>query len=774
MPGFNYGGGAGDGTNWSSERGSDPTTPGGGDNGHSGDRDTGGNSGTSPDRSGNWADTGPVNTTLINNAILEAIKNGLPRGTIAATSTPAYKAMRAAFDALAIDKQPAARDQINKAWQRAHDDMPDTQTSTRERGGRNGQTWTVTIANGHKKTQAAAILQVNSDIQGALSQHQATVAAAQKAAADARTSAENEARQRAAGLSQAEIDAQKRSGALQEAINSAQGKASTLNNALSSANNVVLQKQKELEALGKQLLKAQESVKQTLIYANDPLNSRKFFNAKGYLVDTERAIANKKNEINSAVASRDKLNTQLSQANADLQQFKNEKASADAALHKAQVERLEAEKKKKEAIAAAAEQKRLSDMAAAAAKKAAEDARLAAEKEKTRQARQAAADKLQSPDVQSVRGISASAITMAVPLRWSAVSGGSVALGSDIASALSSYISSALAELRAVAAASLAGPVAVTIAGLLYSKEVGAGSDIVLGRDISALMPADSFSLPDTAALNHAADTNGSVPMSVRGRLVLREDGTLETQLVRTQVAGSVPVVRALLDKDTGYWGYKLPAMADIPGQTILVSPSDAPGANGPLTLSGPVPLPERILHTGDQISAPKNLSATITPIADELDFNDIILVFPSEAALKPLYIMLRSPRNMPGTVDGKGQQAGDNWLADVDKDDGVPIPSQISDKLRGKTYSSFDAFRNAFWRAVAANPEMSQQFEQNDLNTMKKGRAPFVRKSERVGKRVKVELHHKHEISKGGDVYNVDNLSAVTPKRHIEIHKGN
>ncbi|ENU0188452.1 TPA: hypothetical protein ACKE6M_005114 [Klebsiella pneumoniae] len=28
--------------------------------------------------------------------------------------------------------------------------------------------------------------------------------------------------------------------------------------------------------------------------------------------------------------------------------------------------------------------------------------------------------------------------------------------------------------------------------------------------------------------------------------------------------------------------------------------------------------------------------------------------------------------------------------------------------------------------------------------------------------------------MSKGGDVYNVDNLNALTPKRHIEIHKGN
>ncbi|MDM7115290.1 S-type pyocin domain-containing protein, partial [Klebsiella pneumoniae] len=77
------------------------------------------------------------------------------------------------------------------------------------------------------------------------------------------------------------------------------------------------------------------------------------------------------------------------------------------------------------------------------------------------------------------------------------------------------------------------------------------------------------------------------------------------------------------------YWGYTLPAVADVPAQTIFVSPADAPGANGPLTLSGPVPLPERSLHTGDQISAPQATDKTVTPVADDLDFDDIILVFP-------------------------------------------------------------------------------------------------------------------------------------------------
>ncbi|WP_328592881.1 hypothetical protein [Yersinia thracica] len=32
--------------------------------------------------------------------------------------------------------------------------------------------------------------------------------------------------------------------------------------------------------------------------------------------------------------------------------------------------------------------------------------------------------------------------------------------------------------------------------------------------------------------------------------------------------------------------------------------------------------------------------------------------------------------------------------------------------------------------------------------------------------------LHHKNYISKGGAMYNVDNISATTPKRYINIHK--
>ncbi|MDZ5641837.1 colicin-like pore-forming protein [Enterobacter sp. A103] len=169
MPGFNYGGGVGDGTSWSKERGTGPE-PGGGYNGHAGDHDN--NSGGSGSSHASWAGSGPLNTTLINSAISEALQNQLVRNTLPATSTPAYKVMRAAFDALPVEQQPAARDQITQAWQRAHDAMPDKITTEHETGGRNGHTIYSTTNNQTKINLGNIIPLVTSDLNQALAQHQ--------------------------------------------------------------------------------------------------------------------------------------------------------------------------------------------------------------------------------------------------------------------------------------------------------------------------------------------------------------------------------------------------------------------------------------------------------------------------------------------------------------------------------------------------------------------------------------------------------------------------
>jgi len=483
---------------------------------------------------------------------------------------------------------------------------------------------------------------------------------------------------------------------------------------------------------------------------------------------------NKRNLANQLSVEASNLEQASLRTSSDYNSAETRRQAALAALNAAkQAEALaiEAERQRQAAEAAAIaaeEQRRQAEEAA----KAAEEARIAAEQEKAQQARQAVADRLKANDIQSVRGIAATAAPSAFPLSWSVAAVGGITLDSEVAGVVWSRIATILAELRGIATASMAGPVAAVIATLFYSEEAGVGSDLVPGRDLSALMPGDALSLPDAVSLDRAADTQGTVAMSVRGRLVMREDGTLETQLVRTEQAGSVPVVRGILDKETGFWGYSIPAMPGVPAQTILVSPADAPGAKAPLGLTGPVPVPETIVHTGGQANIPTGINVTTSPVAEDLDFNDLVLVFPAESGLKPLYVMLRSPRNMPGTAKGKGQPVGENWLSGVGSENGVPIPSQVAGALNGKDFSSFDQLRGAIWTEISKYPELTKNMNPGNKKLVEGGYSPFVRESEQVGGREKHELHHVELISEGGDVYDLDNLRIVTPKRHIEIHK--
>ncbi|WP_197413128.1 S-type pyocin domain-containing protein, partial [Vibrio sp. MEBiC08052] len=161
-----------------------------------------------------------------------------------------------------------------------------------------------------------------------------------------------------------------------------------------------------------------------------------------------------------------------------------------------------------------------------------------------------------------------------------------------------------------------------------------------------------------------------------------------------------------------------------------------------------------------------------ITPIADA-DLQDYILTFPAETGLPPLYVVYKeSPRNESGVVTGNGEDITGRWLEAAGKELGSPVPSQIADQLRGREFSSFDGFRKAFWKAVSRDETLIMQFNDLNLNTMKNGRAPFCRKRDRVGGRVKFELHHVEEIQRGGKVYDVDNIRVTTPRNHIDIHK--
>ncbi|WP_275072523.1 colicin-like bacteriocin tRNase domain-containing protein, partial [Proteus mirabilis] len=67
--------------------------------------------------------------------------------------------------------------------------------------------------------------------------------------------------------------------------------------------------------------------------------------------------------------------------------------------------------------------------------------------------------------------------------------------------------------------------------------------------------------------------------------------------------------------------------------------------------------------------------------------------------------------RNQPGKATGKGKKVSDKWLNDAGKENGVPIPDRIADKLRDQKFNNFDEFRRKLWEEVSKDPELSKNF---------------------------------------------------------------
>lgn len=154
-------------------------------------------------------------------------------------------------------------------------------------------------------------------------------------------------------------------------------------------------------------------------------------------------------------------------------------------------------------------------------------------------------------------------------------------------------------------------------------------------------------------------------------------------------------------------------------------------------------------------------------------DWRDAIITFPADSGMAPLYIVLKEgPRQEAGVVTGYGAPAGADWLSAASSPDGAPIPSQVADSLRGREFSSFDRFREALWGEIGKNQPLLQSLNQRNRELTSRGRSPFTRKSDRVGGRRRMEIHHLELVSQGGDVYNIDNMRIMTPRTHIDAHR--
>jgi len=127
--------------------------------------------------------------------------------------------------------------------------------------------------------------------------------------------------------------------------------------------------------------------------------------------------------------------------------------------------------------------------------------------------------------------------------------------------------------------------------------------------------------------------------------------------------------------------------------------------------------------------------------------------------------------RYFPGIAQGgeRLESITGKWFRGSEGNVGL-FPKQVADRLRGRRFANFDRFREAFWKEVADDPDLSQGFKPSMVRRMSEGKAPFVKKSQANGKARTYVLHHEQPINQGGNVYDMDNLTIVTPRYHKEI----
>ncbi|EKC1749501.1 S-type pyocin domain-containing protein, partial [Salmonella enterica] len=290
---------------------------------------------------------------------------------------------------------------------------------------------------------------------------------------------------------------------------------------------------------------------------------------------------------------------------------------------------------------------------------------------------------------------------------------------------------------------------------------------------VAAALVISATSLSGNGGISTSADYETAY-LPVRAAL-MAENGLYTLGLRRTDWSDSgIPFLKAERNPVTGMDEIRLPSVAGEPPLTVLINPVHVPQSPG--NTGNQDVIPSVPSHTGTTVKPVDPLTVTTTPVVDDVTFRDFIYVQPdaegSDAV--PVYVALSiNPRKLPGKVSGYGQGDGENWLRDADKGEGVPIPERIADRLRGLEFSSFDAFRKALWTEVGKDPELSKNLSPSNKAGVLKGYSPFTPKEQQVGGRKVHELHHDKPISQGGGVYDMDNIRVTTPKRHIDIHRG-
>ncbi|OOE58101.1 T6SS effector antibacterial DNase [Salinivibrio sp. IB282] len=284
---------------------------------------------------------------------------------------------------------------------------------------------------------------------------------------------------------------------------------------------------------------------------------------------------------------------------------------------------------------------------------------------------------------------------------------------------------------------------AKTVGSWSLSGEALAGFGRMGGFLIAALWPSQ---LGDGTLDGHS-ELSGVDAITMRVRFNMYTDENGKQQVVGIKTGEGSPYGERVTKREARQSGQNFVAELDD-GITITWTPD---GSTDVLT-------PDTVLPENHQLDVHNIWVRPIeeheqelgTPLYPEEDLAEYLVTFPADAGLPPLYLVFRkTARDESGVVTGNGEDITGRWLEKASEDLGAPIPSQIADKLRGKEFSSFDAFRKAFWTEVASEEQLLSQFSKQNQARMKLGKAPKTRSRDKVGKRNSFELHHVVVVKK-------------------------
>jgi hypothetical protein len=281
--------------------------------------------------------------------------------------------------------------------------------------------------------------------------------------------------------------------------------------------------------------------------------------------------------------------------------------------------------------------------------------------------------------------------------------------------------------------------------------------------------PLSQLNLPPHIDLQYLASVKGT--LDVPHRLTSHEAGT--SGAVRWLAADGVTVGTKVRVRSFTYNAQNNSYEFIRDGEStpaLIWTPIAQPADSSTSSPAGPPALP---VDPGNVVT-PFVPELEAYPAIDRDDPDDYILISPIDSGLPDSYLLFKDPRSIPGVASGYGEAVTASWLRGPTASQPAPIPSSVAEKLSGRPFASFAKLREAIWLEVSKDPELSRQLGELNLQELSNKRAPRAPLADRVGKRVKYEIHHKHWVSEGGSVYDLDNLIIMTPKDHIQTHRYN